>query len=417
MQFPLLPRRRWAAAALAAATRRAARVRRRLPVRPLEGRPPSFDGQPRRADARQRRGARAAAGLEGGLGRQLADGARGDRPAEADRARRLLRALADEGPQAGRAVRHLPRAQRRRHAFASRCRTSFERHRRLGRDRSRRTARHARAPSSSTTSRSEGRAAPAAQSFEPRMKRVHYAWIVAAVGFVTLITAAGFRSTTRRADRAAAGRVRLEPRDDRLRGLRQPDPLRARRPVRGGARRALRAAARDRSSRCSRSSTGSSLTIFMNAAVAARPALGRRQRARDRRDLGAARGADREPLVRAAARARHRHPDRVERHRPADLPAAARLDRRALRLALRRRHGRRGRARASCCRSSLLFMRDRPADLGLAPYGDRDPADRRRPSGNPFRAPSRACSARLALDRRSGCSPAASSSAARRRTA
>src|SRR3954464_14586663 len=28
------------------------------------------------------------------------------------------------------------------------------------------------------------------------MKRVHYAWIVAAVGFVTLITTAGFRSTS-----------------------------------------------------------------------------------------------------------------------------------------------------------------------------------------------------------------------------
>src|SRR5918912_2808919 len=28
------------------------------------------------------------------------------------------------------------------------------------------------------------------------MRRVHYAWIVAGVGFVTLITAAGFRSTT-----------------------------------------------------------------------------------------------------------------------------------------------------------------------------------------------------------------------------
>ena len=27
------------------------------------------------------------------------------------------------------------------------------------------------------------------------MSRVHYAWVVAAVGFVTLITAAGFRST------------------------------------------------------------------------------------------------------------------------------------------------------------------------------------------------------------------------------
>jgi MFS family permease len=28
------------------------------------------------------------------------------------------------------------------------------------------------------------------------MRRLHYAWIVAAVGLVTLITAAGFRSTT-----------------------------------------------------------------------------------------------------------------------------------------------------------------------------------------------------------------------------
>ncbi|MGN6797774.1 MAG: MFS transporter, partial [Gaiellaceae bacterium] len=27
------------------------------------------------------------------------------------------------------------------------------------------------------------------------MRRVHYAWVVAGVGFVTLITAAGFRST------------------------------------------------------------------------------------------------------------------------------------------------------------------------------------------------------------------------------
>src|SRR3954453_20103781 len=27
------------------------------------------------------------------------------------------------------------------------------------------------------------------------MRRVHYAWLVAAVGFITLITAAGFRST------------------------------------------------------------------------------------------------------------------------------------------------------------------------------------------------------------------------------
>lgn len=28
------------------------------------------------------------------------------------------------------------------------------------------------------------------------MRRLHYAWVVAAVGFATLITASGFRSTT-----------------------------------------------------------------------------------------------------------------------------------------------------------------------------------------------------------------------------
>ena len=67
----------------------------------------------------------------------------------------------------------------------------------------------ARARSSSPPS---AREAARRGTLEARERGVHYAWVVAAVGFVTLITAAGFRSTRRRADRAAPGRVRLEPR-------------------------------------------------------------------------------------------------------------------------------------------------------------------------------------------------------------
>ena len=82
-----------------------ARVRRRLPLRPLEGGPSAFAVKqvvPMRGTSAT---PRPDPDLLARSGRQLADGTRGDRPAEAAAARRLLRAVADEGAQAGRAVR------------------------------------------------------------------------------------------------------------------------------------------------------------------------------------------------------------------------------------------------------------------------------------------------------------------------
>ena len=64
-----------------------------------------------------------------------------------------------------------------------------------------------------------------------------------------------------------------------------------------------------------------------------------------------------------------------------------------------------------------LFLRDRPADLGLMPFGatepDPPPAARRQP----VRVGGRRAPHRRGRARRSGCSPAASSSAASRPTA
>ena len=73
--------------------------------------------------------------------------------------------------------------------------------------------------------------------------------------------------------------------------------------------------------------------------------------------------------------------------------------------------GRRGGVRRSC----WLFMRDRPADIGLRPYGQAADAPARRRGRRPM-----APLAALAMPRargRSGCSPARSSSAARAPTA
>ena len=183
------------------------------------------------------------------------------------------------------------------------------------------------------------------------MRRIHYAWIVAAVGLVTLITAAGFRSTTgvlivplqdefgwSRATIGVAVAINLV-----LYGL--GGPFSAALVERFGVRRVAIGALLG-------VSAGSSLTVLMTRTVAARPPLGRRQRARDRRDRDPARRDHREPLVRRAARPRDRRPHRVERDRAADLPAAAGGDRHALGLALRVGHRQPRRARRSCCRSS-----------------------------------------------------------------
>ena len=125
VQFPLLPRRRWVAAALVAATRRRCSRSAAATCSATRRRPIRVRVEARRADARQRRGAGAASAISSTRhGRQLADGARGDRPAEAAAARRLLRALADEGTasRSSRAARSASTATRR--PSASRCRTT-----------------------------------------------------------------------------------------------------------------------------------------------------------------------------------------------------------------------------------------------------------------------------------------------------
>ena len=64
-----------------------------------------------------------------------------------------------------------------------------------------------------------------------------------------------------------------------------------------------------------------------------------------------------------------------------------------------------------------LLMRDRPQDIGLAPYGAADNRHRRRRArGNPAATALLALCATACARAISGCSPAASSSAARRPT-
>ena len=117
--------------------------------------------------------------------------------------------------------------------------------------------------------------------------------------------------------------------------------------------------------------------------LAAVSALGRRERARDGRDLGPARRDHREPLVAQTARARHRCAHRLERDRPAGS-----LRPRAAVLHFGWRY-----AAATVAIVALGFvlplvaflMRDRPADLGLNPYGA-DVADPIPATGNAFKA-------------------------------
>ena len=216
-----------------------------------------------------------------------------------------------------------------------------------------------------------------------------------------------------RADRPAAGRVRLEPRDDRVRDLGQPHLLRARRPVRRGLRRALRDAARhDR--RAARRQCRLEPDRVHERAVAARRPLGRRQRARDGCGRGPARGDDREPLVRRAPRPRHRRPDRVDRDRQPDLPARAGRDHRRVGLALHRGDRQRGRVRRRPAARGAPAARPpcRPRRCAVRRHRDRA---RARVVRNPFAA----ATSGLAMARTaatSGCSPAASSSAVSRRT-
>ena len=119
-------------------------------------------------------------------------------------------------------------------------------------------------------------------------------------------------------------------------------------------------------------------------ALAARPALGRRRRQRDRRGLGAARGHGRQPLVLDAPRPRDRAPDGEQRERPDGVPAGARLARDRVRLAL-------GGGSVALVAIVVVFpivaivVRDRPQSIGIEPYGATEPVPVPERSAHPFR--------------------------------
>ena len=103
--------------------------------------------------------------------------------------------------------------------------------------------------------------------------------------------------------------------------------------------------------------------------LAARAVLGRDRRARLRHDGAGARRDGGDALVLGPPRPRRRPADRQQRHRSARLPAAAGRGFRALGLAggagLGRRH-----ALVVALAFALALLRDRPADVGLPPFGE-----------------------------------------------
>ena len=221
----------------------------------------------------------------------------------------------------------------------------------------------------------------------------------------------------RRADRAAARRVRLEPRHDLAALSGQPAlyglfaPFAAALHERFGIRRVTIGGA------ASRSPSRRWRRLRITRAVAAAAALGPRDRLAPA-PLGDPAGGDRgQPLVRAR-RGLVTEPDGDEqRDRPARVPAAPGRDR--------------GLAgwRWACALIALvavfvvlplaaLLLRDRPADVGLPPYGgDVDGRAAAARPGSPFGAAFARPRAGRAARARSGCWPAASSSAAPRPTA
>ena len=242
---------------------------------------------------------------------------------------------------------------------------------------------------------------------------IHYGWVDRGSLVPDADHRGGVPVDGRRADRAAAGRVRLVERDDLGRGRDQPRALRPRRPVRGRALRSLRHPPRDRD-RPGDDRDQLDPDDADRRAVAARPALGRRERPRHGGDRRHAGRRDREPLVRRAARNRDGDADREQRHGPARVPAAARLDRHRAGLALGRADGvdRRARVHAAARRAlpagqprrdrvaRLRRRRGRPGDPAPEPVPGRD---RRARDGVP-------------LVDVLAAHAAASSSAARRRT-
>ena len=248
-------------------------------------------------------------------------------------------------------------------------------------------------------------------------RRLHPAWLVAAVAFVALVGAAGLPRHPVGAAPPAARGVRLAARHH-LRGrLGQPAALRADRAVRrradgpvrhppGGAPVALLLVA-----------AGSGLTVFMTASWQLIALLGRAGRAGHRLDGAGLRGDRHRPLVRPAPGPGHRRAHRRRGGRATGLPAAARRAGAATTAGARRRSSWPAAALA-VVPLVVWLLRDHPADLGLPAYGATEvvAARRRRPAARPRRALSARWPPRPGPGR-SGCWPAASRSAARPPTA
>ena len=244
----------------------------------------------------------------------------------------------------------------------------------------------------------------------PRPK-IHYAWIVAIVTFVVILVTAGHSCDAGRPDGPARERVRLEPDRDlaavainiALFGL--IGPFAASVMDRWGLRRVILAAV-------ALLAVSVALTTQNAHAVGADAPVGRAGRDRYRRHLDGAGRHRRQTLVRRAARCscsgRCRRPTRPVnwcscRCSPGWSSSGGW---RAAALLV---------AGASVVVFAIvfLFMRDRPEDLGLRPYGQA--ADHAAPTARRWRRSKR--SARSSRDRHSGSWAALSSSAGRAPTA
>ena len=249
---------------------------------------------------------------------------------------------------------------------------------------------------------------------EPRTHRVHRAWLVAAVTMGALVAAAGFRSSTgalleplemefgwSRATTSGAVSLNLV-----VYGL--TAPFAAALMERFGVRRVVAAA-------LALVAAGSGLTLVMTSAWQLWLLWGVRGRHRHRGDGPGLRGDRRQPMVRAAPRARDRGVLRRQLDRPAGLPAGDRPPRRGpgwrwaagLVSALRDR-ARAARAGGSCATgppTSAPAVRRRPRRTAAAAGG----GDARSGRGSRWRP----C-ARSALAGRSGrCSRRSGSAAGR----